>query len=29
MISAENMMNIKVKELIKVFNFYFDHLFIW
>jgi hypothetical protein len=29
MISAENVMNTKVEELINVFNFYFGHLFIW
>jgi hypothetical protein len=28
MISAEKVMNIKVVELIKIYNFYFDHLFI-
>ena len=28
MISAKNIMNIKVVELIKIYNFYFDHLFI-
>jgi hypothetical protein len=28
MISAEKVMNIKVVELIKIYNFYFDHFFI-
>ena len=28
MISAEEVMNIKVIELIKIYNFYFGHLFI-
>jgi hypothetical protein len=29
MISSEKAMNIKVVELIKIYNFYFGYLFIW
>ena len=29
MISAEEVMNIKVVELIKIYNFHFGHFFIW
>jgi hypothetical protein len=29
MISDENVMNTKVVELIKIYNFYFGHLFVW
>jgi len=29
MILAGKVMNIKVIELIKIYNFYFSHLFVW